>query len=101
MSLTQQGIAFSGSTPQSRHSSYQGAKSVEDRQPALVLRYLGLLKIAGEQGVTDQEAALRLGCKTSSICGRRNECLAFDLVEPCGFREGDSGVRVTAWRLAK
>lgn len=101
MPHTQQGIAFSGVTPQSLHASHQGAEAIAPKQPTLILRYLGALRDAGDRGLTDQEAAVLLDVKPTTICGRRNECLAFGLVEPNGFRDGDSGVRVTVWVLAK
>lgn len=101
MAYTQSGIAFSGSTPQSLHASHAGAEAIAPKQPTLLLRYLGALRQAGDRGLTDQESAALLHCKVTSITGRRNECLAFGLVRPDGFRLGDSGVRVTVWILAK
>jgi hypothetical protein len=99
--LTQQGIAFSGVTPQSRHASHQGAEAIAQKQPTLILRYLGALKVAGDRGLTDEEAAALLDCKPGTICGRRNECLAFELVQTNGFRTGSSGVRNTVWVLTR
>lgn len=100
MPHTQQGIAFSGSTSQSRHASHQGAVAIAPKQPTLVLRYLGALR-ERPQGLTDQEAAALLGVKETTICGRRNECAEVGLVEPAGFRLGDSNVNVTVWVLAR
>lgn len=82
------------------HASYQGAEAIAPRQPTLILRYLGALR-ARPHGLTDQEAAVLLGVKETTICGRRNECLEVGLVEPNGFRDGDSGVKVTVWVLSR
>jgi hypothetical protein len=101
MPHTQQRIGYSGVTTQSLHASHQGAEAIAPRQPTLILRYLGALKLRPTQGLTDQEAAALLGVKETTICGRRNECLEVGLVEPNGFRDGDSGVKVTVWVLAK
>jgi hypothetical protein len=101
MPLTQQQIAYSGVTAQSRHASHQGAEAIAPRQPTLILRYLGALKQRPTHGLTDQEAAALLGVKVTTITGRRNECLECGLVEPNGFRDGDSGVKVTVWVLAR
>jgi hypothetical protein len=101
MPHTQQQIAYSGVTAQSRHASFNGAEHIAAKQPTLILRYLGALRQAGDHGLTDQEAAAQLKVKVTTICGRRNECLAMDLVEPSGFRDGDSGVKVTVWVLSK
>jgi hypothetical protein len=98
---TQQRIGYSGVTTQSLHASHQGAEAIAPRQPTLILRYLGALKTAGERGLTDEEAAALLECRPGTICGRRNECLAFELVQTNGFRTGSSGVRNTVWVLSR
>lgn len=101
MAHTQSGIPFSGVTPQSRHASHQGAEAIAQKQPALILRYLRLLVDAADRGVTDQEAAVRLDCKVSTVNARRGELMALDLVKPGGCRPGDSGTDITVWRLAR
>lgn len=101
MGHTQQGIAFSGVTPQTAHASHQGAEAIAPVVPSLQLRYLAYLKQRGDHGATDQEAAEFLAVKVTTICGRRNECRAAGLVEPCGSRPGDSKVAIVAWRLAR
>ena len=91
-------LLFSGITPQSRHTSYLGAKAAESRAATQVEKYVALLR-AHPGGLTDLEAAMLLQLERSSINARRVPLLRAGLVVPMGFRKSPSGVRNVLWGL--
>jgi hypothetical protein len=85
-------LPVAGLTPSARHASSTGAqRAARDRGP-LALAYLGLLKAAGPDGLSDFEAARALGRMISSMCSTRNGL--GDLVVPSGsFESSEFGTR--------
>ncbi len=100
--MTQTGLpfAFHGLTPQSRHTSYQGAQDAAPRAANQQVRYLAYLRLRGAQGATDREAAEYLGLERTSVNARRSELVKAGLVVPGGFRRGPTGIKNVAWKLA-
>lgn len=93
-------LPFNGTTTQSRHASYLGAKAAEPRAGSQSERYLNLLRSTG--GLTDAEAAERMGIERTSINARRAYFVKKGVVVPDGYRENvESGVKNTVWRLAR
>lgn len=89
----------SGLTPQSAHASRSGAEDAAPRALSQTVRYLRLLKDS-PRGLTDAEAATRLGLERSSINARRAPLVKAGLVYADGFRQGTSGrkVRNAVWK---
>lgn len=67
-------LPFSGRTPISRHRSAEAAQQASATRATKTLRYLQLLKEAGEDGLSDHEAAKATGWALSSINSIRNGC---------------------------
>jgi predicted transcriptional regulator len=89
-------LPFQGSVPQSAHSSRAGAEDAAPRALSQTVRYLSALKTYG--GLTDAEAASRLGLERSSINARRRPLVKAGLVIADGFRTGSTGVKNVIWR---
>lgn len=98
--MTQHGFDFSldvnlpvvGKSPRARHASSTGAQRAAKDRGALALQYLELLKHAGDQGLSDFEAAKALGRQISSMCSTRNGL--GDLVIASGsFEDSEFGTR--------
>lgn len=101
MPHTDAGLPFSGSSPLSRHTSYQGAEDAKARALPQLVVYLALLKSVYPDGMTDAEAAERMGVERTSINARRKPLHQAGLVESYGTRERvSSGNPNTVWRLA-
>jgi hypothetical protein len=94
---TESTLPFSGITPQSRHTSRAGAEQAAPRAYSQAVRYLALLKHRGVLGLTDNEAAEILSLRVTSITARRVPLVKADLVKPCGFRKGPTGVKNVVW----
>lgn len=91
-------LPFSGATPQSRHASYLGARDAQGRAPRQSERYLALLQ-EHPDGLTDWEAAARLGVERTTINARRMELVKMGKVYSDGFRKNEtSGIRNTVWK---
>ena len=90
-------LPFSGSTPISRHRSAQAAQAASSTRVTKSMTYLQLLSEAGENGLSDHEAAKATGWPLSSINSIRNGC--GPMVVP-GARVGIStyGKQVVCWR---
>jgi hypothetical protein len=100
MSEPQGSLPFSGRTQISRHHSAMAAQDATTTRGAKTLVYMTLLKIAGEDGITDHEAARMTGWPLSSINSIRNG--AGDLVEPAEVHGlSPYGKKVTKWRRNK
>lgn len=97
MPYLEQGLPFSGKSPQSRHASRSGAEHAKDRALPQTVRYLQILK-DHPNGLTDREAADLLMIERSTVNARRSELVKADLVYADGFRKGDSGVVNTVWK---
>ena len=89
-------LPFSGVTPLSRHRSAQAAQHAVRTRATKTLAYLQMLAVAGQDGLSDHQAAQMTGYPLSSICSIRNGCGG--LVE-AGARVGISpwGRKVTCW----
>jgi len=92
-------LPFSGSTPQSRHTSRLGAEDAAPRALNQTVRYMALLR--EHDGLTDAEAAKLMDLDRSSINARRRPLVIAQLVVPYGDRPGPTNVRNTVWKLAK
>lgn len=92
-------LPFSGSTPQSRHTSRQGAEDVQTRALGQTVRYLALLKEHG--GLTDLEAAKLMQVERTSINARRAPLVKAGIVVADGFRPSPSKVKNVVWRLGR
>lgn len=100
MPHTDAGLPFSGTTPLSRHTSFQGAEDAQARALPQTVRYLAALRQHG--GLTDAEAAKVLQLERSSINARRAPLVKAGIVVPDGTRPGPTGkVKNVVWRLAK
>lgn len=100
MPYTEAGLPFSGAVAQSQHTSRAGADNATGRAVNQTIRYLAALKDRGDHGLTDLEAARVLGIERSSVNARRRPLVAAGLVVAGGFRDGPTGVKNVAWRLA-
>ncbi len=90
----------SGSTPQAAHASRAGAEDAAPRAMSQVVRYLALLK-ASPRGLTDAEAAQRLGIERTSVNARRAVLVKAGLVYSDGFRKRTTNGRNnrnTVWK---
>jgi hypothetical protein len=98
MPHTDAGLPFQGCTPLSRFTSHAGAQDAKDRALPQTVRYLALLKESG--GLTDAEAATRLGIERSSVNARRVPLVKAGLVVADGVRPGPTGkVLNVVWKL--
>jgi predicted ArsR family transcriptional regulator len=98
---TESGLPFSGTSPLAAHTSHQGAEDAKERALPQVVVYLALLKQVYPDGLTDAEAAERMGLERTSINGRRKPLEQAGLVESHGTRErASSGNPNVVWRLA-
>lgn len=78
--MTQSGLNFekdinlpiAGKSPYARHASASGAAYAVTFRGESTNRYLSLLAIAGERGMSDCEAADALGRAVGSICSVRD-----------------------------
>ncbi len=91
------GLPFNGSVPLTRHTSRQGAEDAADRAPSQTVRYIAAL-IDAPDGLTDYEAAAKLGCRNTSICARRAPLRKAGLIYAEGTRKGPDGVQNAIWR---
>jgi hypothetical protein len=97
---TESSLPFSGSSPLSRHTSFQGAEAATVRALPQTVRLLQLLHDAYPDGLTDAESAVRLGVERSSVNARRAPLVAAGLVEAYGTRErASSDLPNVIWRL--
>ena len=100
MPHTEQGLPFSGVTPQSRHASHAGAQDAAPRALSQTIRLLALLK-AHPLGLTDAESAVLLNIERTSINARRAPLVKAGLVYAAGFRPGPTGkIKNTVWKAA-
>lgn len=65
-------LPFSGISPIARHHSYEAAKDASETRVTKSLRYLELLKEAGEKGLSDHETAKATGWPLSSVTSIRS-----------------------------
>jgi hypothetical protein len=87
-------LPFSGSTPLSRHSSYEGARTASER---VGRQCLELLTAYANGPLTDREAAERVNLPIATICARRNELVKRGLVQAIDLIVGPFGVKNTRW----
>jgi hypothetical protein len=90
-------LPFSGSTPQSRHTSRAGAENAAPRALNQTLKYMAALK-ARPNGLTDFEAAEVLGIERTSVNARRRPLVKAGLVVTGGFRRGPTGIKNVIWK---
>lgn len=91
-------LPWSGITPLSAQTSYEGAQDATKRADVQLWSYLRALRTRGEHGLTDLEAAALLGIERTSICARRNWLAQRGFVRASGrTRPGPTGVRNVVW----
>lgn len=92
-------LPFSGVTPISRHCSYQGAVSAQERVGRQALAMLAAYRAHG--ALTDAEMAITVGIERSSVNARRSLLVKLGLVEAGGVKRNDiTGISNTLWQLA-
>ena len=92
-------LPFSGTTPISRHCSYEGAQTAAEHAGRLALKLFALYASHGPQ--TDAEAAMRLGVGRSSINSTRANLVRLGLVQAVGTKKNpETGVNNTTWGKA-
>ena len=84
-------------------SSRDGAKAIEKHRRGLLAKALRAYRIAGWEGLTDEELSWALGVKITTAIPRRHELKdrGFVTVKPTGRREGSAGVRVGYWTITE
>lgn len=90
-----------GRTLQAVECGRRAAQAITGRRAALRDRYLAALEAAEPHGLTDHEAASRLGVPVSSICSTRGALMPKagpHLVCSDGDRLGPYGLANTVWR---
>jgi hypothetical protein len=100
MPYTESHLPFQGSVPLTAHTSRLGAEAATDRAPSQLVRYIEALTDAPD-GLTDHEAAARLGCRNTSICARRGSLRKAGLIYAEGTRLGPDGIQNAIWRWRK
>jgi hypothetical protein len=85
------------SNPLTTHTSRLGAESSSERAPSQLCRYIALLMDAPD-GLTDHEAAHRLGILNTSVCARRAPLRKAGLIYCEGVRKGPHGTSNAIWR---
>lgn len=102
MPYLEQQLPWQGVTPQSRHTSREGAENAAPRAMTQAIRYLALLKDRPEHGLTDSEAAALLGIERSSVNARRVPLVKAGLVYASSeTRLGPTGVRNVVWKISR
>jgi hypothetical protein len=97
MPYLESGLPFSGAATLTRHTSRAGAEAAADRAPSQLVRYIEALTDA-PAGLTDHEAAAKLGCRNTSICARRAPLRKAGLIYAEGTRLGPDGIQNAIWR---
>lgn len=88
-----------GSNRLSRHTSWCGAQSANERVGKQALAMLALYRTVGP--LTDAEMATALGIERSSVNARRALLVRLGLVEAAGIKKNaQTGIGNTVWQLA-
>lgn len=95
----EQALPYGGTSPHAAHASRAGAEDAAPRALSQTVRYLAALRTYG--GLTDAEAAQRLGLERSSINARRAPLVRAGIVRSNGFRPGPTGkIKNVVWVVA-